>query len=136
MTGLFRPGPVLRFGAIAVLTVLVAVSAAGALGVRWDPFGRQARSLAQAEARAERARAEAFARVLEVEGERAMNARVVDLHRRAAAAETAVIHTLSEARSAPDANDLVPAERGDRLRAHDRELCRLAPDLEGCAAAP
>jgi hypothetical protein len=25
--------------------------------------------------------------------------------------------------------------RADRLRAHDRELCRLAPDLDGCAAA-
>lgn len=136
MTGGGRFAAALRLGLILAVGLALALIAVRGLGLRWDPFGSQSRRLARAEAQADLARSDARARALEVEGERHARARSDELHRQAAAVEASVAHTLTEARSAPDANDPLPADRGERLRAHDRELCRLAPDLEGCAAAP
>lgn len=136
MTGAGHLAVALRLGLVVAVGLALALVAARGLGLRWDPLGWQARRLAQAEARADLARSDAHARALEVEGERDARARSDRLHRQTAAVEAAVAHTLTEARSAPDANDPLAADRGERLRAHDRELCRLAPDLEGCAAAP
>jgi hypothetical protein len=53
--------------------------------------------------------------------------------RQAAALATQKLET--ETRSDPDANATLPAGRLGRLRDHDLELCRIRPELGGCAAA-
>lgn len=120
--------------AIAAAAALVAL-VLGGLGFRWDPLDLDRRRLDQARGRAAVAEAEALARRLEAEGTQAQLRRVehVNHTRTAVAAVTAA--AVEQARSAEDANILLEDGRADRLRAHDRELCRLVPDLDGCAGA-
>lgn len=103
------------------------------LGLHWDPLGLGARRLESAERRAEAADADAAARRLEVEGAADLARRLgrhhqqsVELARVTAAADAA-------SRNADDADVPLDPARAARLRAHDGELCRLAPDL--CVAA-
>lgn len=105
-------------------------------GLKWDPFGLQERRLEAARAEATHATRAADARRIETVGEAQQAARVEDHHRQTLAVERATVAAVTRARSAEDANNLLEPMRADRLRAHDRELCRLAPDLDGCAAAP
>lgn len=113
---------------------LVAVLALGGLGLRWDPFGLHQRRLAAAEAGARAGEAQARARQAETLGAEAQMRRLNDFHQRAAAVERATAVVQQQARDSDDADQLLPSDRADRLRHHDRELCRLAPDLDGCAA--
>ncbi len=119
--------------AVAVVAILLAL---GGLGLRWDPLGLQQRRLEAAQARARAGVAEAHARWAETKGAEAQMGRLDDFHQRTAAAERAATVVQQQARSADDAYDLLESDRADRLRRHDGELCRLAPDLDGCAAAP
>ena len=116
------------------MVVLSAVAGRG-VGLRWDPFSLQQRRLEAALAQAARAESDADARRLEAEGRAQQAARVEIHHRQTLAVERATVAAVTQARSAEDANDLLDPVRADRLRAHDRELCRLAADLDGCAAA-
>lgn len=106
------------------------------LGFRWDPFDLDRRRLHKAEAVAVSARAEAAARSAEASGQAGQITRLETALRRSTALERATSLSLQDARNADDAPEPLPADRVDRLRNHDRELCRLAPDLEGCRAAP
>ncbi|KQS55707.1 hypothetical protein ASG17_06480 [Brevundimonas sp. Leaf363] len=136
------PRELLRLLAPAGWLLVVAVALAagvvilGSLGWRWDPFERSARRADRAEARAEAAESQAVARALEVEGEVALRRSSATRAAAASAAHAATAVTLNEARIADDASTPLDPVRADRLRRHDDELCRLAPDLEGCAAAP
>lgn len=135
MRGLMRTLTPLGWLALAGTVVLLLAVTGRGLGLRWDPFGLQQRRLEVAEARAMRAESDAEARRVEAEG-RAQQAARLDIHyRQILAVERATVAAVSQARSAEDANDPLDLVRADRLRAHDRELCRLAADLDGCAAA-
>jgi hypothetical protein len=115
--------------------VLLTITGRG-LGLRWDPFNLRQRRLDVVEARATQAAKDVEARRLEAEGRAGQTARLDIYHRQTLAVERATVAAVTQARSAEDANDLLDPVRSDRLRAHDRELCRLAPDLDGCAASP
>lgn len=115
--------------------VLVVTFAGRGVGLRWDPFDLQQRRLETVEARAIQAESDGEARRLEAAGRVQQAVQVESRHRQILAVERATVAAVTQARSAPDANDPLDLVRADRLRAHDRELCRLAPDLDGCAAA-
>ena len=119
-----------------LLVGLAAVAALLALGWRWDPLDLQARRLEHAEIRAAVAESDAAARTLEAEGEVALRRQASARTETTAAAQAATAVTLNEARTADDASTPLDTGRADRLRRHDDELCRLAPRLDGCAAAP
>lgn len=121
-------GWIAAIGGIALVLFLVA-------GLRWDPFDLAARRARAAEARADTATASAEARALEAEGERAMGPRIRAADAVAARADAATQILIHQARSADDAPTSLSPDRADRLLAHDRELCRIAAHLDGCAAA-
>ena len=68
--------------------------------------------------------------------ENAVTARASETRADDRAAVVAATHQLeTETRSDPDAETILPPGRLGRLRAHDRELCRIRPGLGGCATA-
>lgn len=119
---------------VGVMVLLLALAGRG-LGLRWDPLNLQQRRQEVADARAASAESDADARRIEAAGQGRQAARVEIHHRQTLAVQRATVAAVTEARSAENANDPLDLVRADRLRAHDRELCRLAPDLDGCAAA-
>ncbi|MNS83327.1 hypothetical protein D3C72_1171110 [compost metagenome] len=119
---------------VGALVLLLGVAGRG-LGLRWVPFDFQQRRLEAADARAASAESDAEARRIEAAGQGQQAARVEIHHRQILAVQRATVAAVTQARSANDANEPLDLVRADRLRAHDRELCRLAPDLDGCAAA-
>lgn len=119
---------------VGALLLLLAIAGRG-LGLTWDPFDLQQRRLEVADARAASAESDAEARRIEAAGQGRQAARVEIHHRQTLAVERSTVAAVTQARSAENANDPLDLVRADRLRAHDRELCRLAPDLDGCAAA-
>ncbi|WP_426023709.1 hypothetical protein [Brevundimonas sp. PWP3-1b1] len=139
------PGSILRaltpFGWLAAGAAILALGAAllGGLGFRWDPLDLQQKRLetsrTQARDAAAAAQAQADARRLETEGAAAQAVRVDHYQHRTTAVERATATAVAQARSADDADHPLEHRRADRLRGHDRELCRLAPDLDGCAGA-
>lgn len=135
MRGLMRTlTPLGRLVLVGALVLLMAAAGRG-LGLTWDPFNLQQRRLEVADARAASAERDAEARRIEAAGQGRQAARVEIHHRQTLAVQRATVAAVTQARSAEDANDPLDLVRADRLRAHDRELCRLAPDLDGCAAA-
>lgn len=116
--------------ALAVLAVTL-----GGLGFRWDPFDLTRRRADRAEAAADLARSDAAARAAEAEGQAGQVARLDAAHTITRRTQAATTPILLEARTAHDAHLPLSSDRLDRLRAHDDELCRIAPDLGGCPAA-
>ena len=111
----------------------------GGLGFRWDPLNLQQKRLiaaqTQAKAAAAAAQTQAAARQIEAEGAAAQAQRVDHYQQKTTAAERATAAAVIQARSADDADQTLDARRAVRLRDHDGELCRIAPDLDGCAGA-
>lgn len=72
--------------------------------------------------------------MIETELARRAAARVDAVARRqAGSAELARAHS-TEAQNAPDADEPLDDERAARLRNADRQLCELAPSIDGCAS--
>lgn len=107
----------------------------GGLGFRWDPFDQTQRRLEAAQVQAEVGRLEATARRLETAAAVEQSRRLDQFHQQQTATGRATAAVVEQARSADDAETPLDVRRADRLRRHDRELCRLAPDLDGCAGA-
>lgn len=121
---------------VTLCTVALFFWCVSAMGFRWDPFDLQARRLARAEAQADRATADVLARTLEVEGERAQARRLQTHTDTLIAADRATQRAAAQTRTDHELDLSLVPDRAARLRAHDGELCRLAPDLTGCPAAP
>lgn len=122
--------------AILAVAILLLLGGGRAIGIRWDPLGLDRRDIEAARARATRAESDAAARAAEVAGERRQAERLDRALQTVRAAEALTSTALQTARTAEDAEIPLSPERAARLRAHDGELCRLAADLAGCAAAP
>ncbi|MBN9479122.1 MAG: hypothetical protein J0I52_02670 [Bordetella sp.] len=121
------------FAATLAVAALLLILGRG-LGLRWDPLNLQARRLEAAEQGLGRAEAEAAARSLEAAA-RAGQVKSLDaFHRNALAVTQATVAAETQARNADDAQTPLDPARVERLHEHDRELCRLAPGLAGCAA--
>ena len=117
----------------AVVTVALVL---GGLGFRWDPFDLSRRRAEKAEAASVHARADAAARSAEARAQAAQVARLDVALQITRSLDRATAQSIQEARTADDADLPLSIDRADRLRDHDRELCRIAPHLVGCAAAP
>ncbi|QCQ99451.1 hypothetical protein [Brevundimonas sp. SGAir0440] len=111
----------------------------GGLGFRWDPLNLQHKRLEaariQARDAAAVAAAQADARRIETEGAAVQARRVDHYYHTTGAARRVTTAAVAQARSADDADQPLETLRADRLRDHDGELCRIAPDLAGCAGA-
>lgn len=107
-----------------------AFAAAGGLGFRWDPFNQTQRRLQTAQAQAQVGQAEAAARRLEAEAAVQQTRRLDQFHQQQTATARTTAIAVEQARSADDAKTPLDARRAERLRGHDRELCRLAPREE------
>ena len=111
----------------------------GGLGFRWDPLNLQHKRLEVARNQARDATAvaaaQADARRIETEGAAAQAQRVDHSHHTTGAADRATTAAVAQSRSADDADHSLENRRADRLRDHDGELCRIAPDLDSCAGA-
>jgi hypothetical protein len=118
---------------LTVLLVLTMVLARG-LGLRWDPFDLAGRRLEAAQHRVETLDRDLAARRLEVEGSQTQARRVARHHETFTAVTATTARTLERTEQADDAQIPLEADRADRLRDHDRELCRLAPAVCGAAA--
>lgn len=120
---------------VMVAGLLVALFLAGrGLGLSWDPLGLGAKRLEAARSRAADAEADAAAQRLELEGEAGQRRALEQIHRRSEAVTRLTAPAIHEARTDHDADLPLAVGRAARLRAHDRELCRLAPAV--CAATP
>lgn len=128
-------------GWLAAGAVVLALGFAllGGLGFRWDPLNLQQKRLETARTQAREAAANAYtqanARRLETEGAAAQARRVDHYQNRTTAVERETATAVAQARNADDADHPLENRRADRLRGHDDELCRLAPDLAGCSSA-
>ena len=120
--------------ALAVGGVLVVALLAGGLGFRWDPLELDRRRLDAARVQAAAGDAAAAARRLEQQGQAVQQGRLETFNNTTTQAARATATAVTQARSAHDADSPLDPDRLRRLREHDRELCRLAPDLDGCAA--
>jgi hypothetical protein len=119
---------------VAVIAGGLLLALAGGLGLRWDPFDTAGQRLRAAETRAETAMLDASARRLEVEAAAEQAARLDTHHQQAVAVGRATARAAAQARSAHDADTSLDPDRIARLAGHDRELCRLAPDICRSAA--
>jgi len=102
------------------------------LGFRWDPLDLSEHRRRSAEARAAAAAADAAGRRLEVEGAAHQTRRIEAAHQQAVAVAGTTGQATLEARNSHDAEIPLDPDRAARLVSHDRELCRLAPDV--CSA--
>ena len=120
--------------ALAVGGVLVVALLAGGLGFRWDPLELDRRRLDAARVQAAAGDAAAAARRLEQQGQAVQQGRLETFNNTTTQAARATATAVTQARSAEDADTPLHPDRLRRLREHDRELCRLAPGINGCAA--
>lgn len=121
--------------AVAGLVLIAVVAAAWDRLWSWLPWSAEARA-DRAEASAERSADAAEAAGLTVEGQAETIRRLDTYHHQVVTVRAVAAEAAAAARSAPDATDSLDPDRADRLRAADRELCRVAPALDGCAAPP
>jgi len=124
----------LGWAVLAGLTAAVFVALALATGWRWDPFDLQHRRLRAAQDQAVAAQAAVAALQQQVRGEAEQSRRLDQHHQQALAVTRVTASTVAAARSSDEHPIPLDATRADRLRAHDDELCRLAPGI--CGSAP
>jgi hypothetical protein len=122
--------------AISAVAVIVAVALLAAGWNRlwsWLPWSAESRA-DRSEAVAGTAKSDAGARGLEVAGEQRQAQRVDTYHREVITIQAATSEAVAAARSAPDASEPLPADRAERLRRLDVQLCDVRPAI--CPPAP
>ncbi|WP_292095592.1 hypothetical protein [Brevundimonas sp.] len=119
---------------MAGVAVTAFVTVALATGWRWDPFDLQHRRLRAAEDRAAIAQATVAALQRQARGDAEQSRRLDQHHQQALAVTRVTVSAVAAARSSDEDPIPLDAIRADRLRAHDDELCRLAPDV--CGSTP
>lgn len=122
--------------AVGLTGLTIAVVVLGSLGFRWDPLDLARRRADRAEASAAIARSEADARSAEAQAQAGQLARLDSVLATTRRLDATTHQSTLQARAADDADLPLAPDRLDRLRAHDRELCRIAPHLGGCSPAP
>lgn len=121
--------------AAGLVGLAVAALVLGSLGFRWDPLDLARRRADRAEASASIARSEAEARAAEAQAQAGQVARLDSVLATTRRLDATTHRSTLQARAADDADLPLAPDRLDRVRAHDRELCRIAPELGGCASA-
>jgi hypothetical protein len=104
------------------------------LGLQFDPFGIDRRKIESLTTERDREASNGIARGLEVEGEREQAERVETVHRQIVEVHTITAAAVSQARSAPDAEDPLADPDADSLLNHQRGLCLARPGVCGAAA--
>lgn len=121
---------------LAALAVVIAVSALWNGMWSWLPWSAESR-LANAETRADTAETDATARSLEAAGEVAQAQRIETFHTSEVVIRDLTTQSITESRSAPNANDPLDPDRFSGLRAGDQRLCDVSPEAcPGFASAP
>jgi hypothetical protein len=105
-----------------------AVDKNGAPKSKWGRLDAARQAAMSAQARAEVLSAESAGQAGQVE-------RLDATLRSQRALDRATATSIQIARTADDASLPLPDARAARLHDHDRQLCRIAPDLAGCPAA-
>ncbi|EDX78953.1 hypothetical protein [Brevundimonas sp. BAL3] len=136
---LTRPiGPLAPLGwLIAALAILMAVALISHGWNRlwsWLPWSTE-NQLDAAETQAATAQDQADASGLQAEGEGDQVRRIDTYSHQTITVQAVTADAVAQARSADDAETPLDDDRSGRLRDHDRELCRIAPDLDGCGPA-
>lgn len=119
---------------IGLVVAVAVVSASWGRLWSWLPWSTESRA-ERAEDRTARAEDQADASTLTAEGEADQVRRLDTYHHQVVTVQAVTAAAAAEARRSDDAETPIHPDRLDRLRAHDRELCRLAPSLAGCGAA-
>lgn len=122
--------PLQIVGAVVLVIAVIAV-----VGFVQDPFGWRKAREEHLEQQVDTATSNSEARRLETGGERESARRAERAAHDAQAAAVATATLAEAARTAPDADEPMDTDTLSRLRAHDRELCRIDA-LAGCPAAP
>lgn len=123
-------GPLAPLGWLLVAVVafvILGLAKPKVLGFQFDPFGLDERKIAGLEKRAERAEGAARSESARADGEAAIRAsheRETTIIREAAAVQA---EADVQARTAPNANDPLPADSAARLHDADRAVCNLRP---------
>lgn len=114
----------------AVLLILAMIFLANTWNKVWAflPWSAESR-LERAETDRDRAEDDALARGIESVGQAGQVQRLETVHRQIVTVQAATQNAITEARSAPDANEPLEPSRAVRLAASDRMLCGYAPDL-------
>lgn len=114
----------------SIVAVIALILLANAWNGLWSflPWSAESR-LERAEAARDVAQDDASARSLESQGQADQIQRIETVHRQIVTVQAATQDAITQARSAPDANDLLEPSRAIRLRSSDRMLCGYAPDL-------
>jgi hypothetical protein len=137
---LFRQvGPMTLLGWIIALIAVVMAVALLAHGWNrlwsWLPWSTAHQlETAKTEAAVQTDRADINA--LQAEGESDQVRRLDTYSHQLITVQAVTAAAVEEARSAPNAQTRLETGRSARLRAHGVELCRNAPDLDGCPPAP
>lgn len=134
MTPILKALTPLGWLALGVAVLAAAAIVLGGLGFRWDPLQLDRRRADRAEQALVVAGAGIAARSAEAVGQAGQIARLDAAHKTAVTLNRVTTRSIQTARTADDASTPLPSDRADRLRDHDRELCRFAPDLLGCPA--
>ncbi len=138
MIQMFPPRAIVPGWAGGALVALAGLAAVAAAAHQWDrlwswlPWSDE-RRLEQVVVQRDQLAAEVAAQAGHIEALTEQARRVETVHRQVIALRDLTDPVIHQARSAPDASILLDSERADRLRAHDRKLCELAPGA--CAAS-
>lgn len=121
---------VILWGVAVVGVIIALILLANAWNGLWSflPWSAESRQ-ERAETARDVAQDDASARSIESQGQAEQIQRIETTHRQIVTVQNATQDAITQARSAPDANDPLEPGRAIRLQSSDRMLCGYAPDL-------
>jgi hypothetical protein len=118
-----------KLAGIALVLAVLAVAAVFVIG--WNPFKSPAKAIAK-----EQHKDAAASTKIETKGAQAVTKDVQAAASTQTKAQAQVEYVTRTVRLSPTGSSPIPADRLDRLRAADSELCRLGVDCEGGGQEP